>query len=342
VQDLAARFARYVEKRLEGATDVRVLRIARIHGGASRETYRVRLTYRREGREQEGGVILRRDPPGSLIETDRRIEFNAYRAFAGTRVPVPRALWLELDPGHLERPFFVMEEIEGCEASPQALLMPPYAAHAEKIAEQKWSILGEIARARPEERGVVGVFPDVPRERAWAHELDYWERVIDEDALEPQPIARAAIRALRRQPPPPPARLHVVHGDFRTGNFLVDPSGVIRGVLDWEMAHLGDPLEDLAWSINRIWCWARDDRVGGLIPRDRAIAIWERASDLRADPAALRWWELFSSVKALAIWLSSAREYRDGRNRDPVLGLTAWWLSNSQDRAILEALGRLK
>ncbi len=342
MQDLAERFARYVEKRMEGASDVRVLRIARIHGGASRETYRVRLGYRRDGRVEERGVILRRDPSASLIETDRRIEFNAYRAFSGTRVPVPEALWLELDPAHLDRPFFVMEEIEGCEASPQALVLPPYAAHAERIAEQKWTILGEIARARPEERGLVGVFPHVSRERAWAHELEHWEGVIDDDALEPQPIARAAIRALRRSPPPPPARLHVVHGDYRTGNFLVDPGATIRAILDWEMAHLGDPLEDLAWSINRIWCWARDERVGGLVPRGRALAIWEQASGLRADPAALRWWELFSSVKALAIWISSAREYRDGRSRDPVLGLTAWWLSNSQDRAILEAMGKLR
>ncbi len=342
MQDLADRFARYVEKRLEGSADVRVLHIARIHGGASRETYRVRVAYRRDGREEQRGLILRRDPPGSLIDTDRRIEFSAYRAFEGTRVPVPGALWLEQDPGHLDRPFFVMEEIEGCEASPTALLMPPYAAHADRIALQKWSILGEIARARPEECGLVGVFPEVRPERAWARELDYWEGVIDADALEPQPIARAAIRALRRTSPPPPPRLHVVHGDYRTGNFLVDASGTIRGILDWEMAHLGDPLEDLAWSLNRIWCWARDDRVGGLVSRERALAIWEGASGLRADPAALRWWELFSSVKAVAIWISSGREYKDGKNRDPVLGLTAWWLTNAQDRAILEAMGRLK
>jgi aminoglycoside phosphotransferase (APT) family kinase protein len=182
----------------------------------------------------------------------------------------------------------------------------------------------------------------VAPDACWKRELEHWERVLDEDELCPQPIGRAAIRWLRRHPPHPAQRICVVHGDFRTGNFLVSPDGTIRAVLDWEMCHLGDPLEDLAWSLNRIWCWARDDRAGGLLPRARAVALWERASGFVADPAALRWWELFSSVKALGIWVSSAKEYSEGTNHDPVLAFTGWWLTNAQDRAILETLGRLR
>ena len=58
---------------------------------------------------------------------------------------------------------------------------------------------------------------------------------------------------LRRTPPPPAQKISVVHGDYRTGNFLHDGDGVIRGILDWEMAHLGDPLEDLAWALDPLW-----------------------------------------------------------------------------------------
>ena len=105
---------------------------------------------------------------------------------------------------------------------------------------------------------------------------------------------------------------------------------------------VGDPLEDLAWSLNRVWCWARDGRVGGLTSKENAIRIWEAASGLRADPEALRWWELFSSVKGLAIWVSSAREYQTGKNKDPVLALSGWWPTNAQDRAALETLGKLR
>ena len=70
---------------------------------------------------------------------------------------------------------------------------------------------------------------------------------VDRNELEPQPIIRAAIRWLRANPPPPPERVSVVHGDYRVGNFLYTKEG-IHGIVDWEMAHLGDPLEDLAWS----------------------------------------------------------------------------------------------
>jgi aminoglycoside phosphotransferase (APT) family kinase protein len=341
MEEFAKRIARYVAHRMPDAENVEVTEIQRIHGGASRETYRLRASYSDDGAERARGLILRRDPSGSLIETDRASEFNAYRAFHGSDVPVPEPLWLEEDPAWLDRPFFVMEEISGCEASPSALLGPPYLEHLERIGEQKWRILGRISRTDPAVLGPDGGRGSVSPADTWKRELDYWEGVIDEDELCPQPIARATIRWLRRHPPAPARRLSVVHGDFRTGNFLVDPEGEIRAILDWEMVHVGDPLEDLAWSINRIWCWARDDRVGGLLSRDRAIAIWEESSGLVADREALHWWELFSSVKALAIWVSSGREYLDGPNRDPVLAFTAWWLPNSQDRAMLETLQRL-
>jgi aminoglycoside phosphotransferase (APT) family kinase protein len=181
----------------------------------------------------------------------------------------------------------------------------------------------------------------VTPDAAWRRELDHWEGVLDADEVCPQPIVRAAIRWLRRNPPPPAQRISVVHADYRTGNFLFDAEGRIRGILDWEMAHLGDPLEDLAWSLGRIWCWARDERRGGLLPKQEAVRIWEQSSGLRADPRALHWWELFSCVKGQGIWVSSAREYESGKNQDAVLALAAWMQMNAQDRSVLELMGHL-
>ena len=342
VSDLAARFADYARGRMPGVRDVRVEDLERIFGGASRETWRLRLCYRDESAgERERRLILRRDPIGSLIETDRRIEFLAYRAFHGSAVPVPEALWLEEDVRFLDQPFFVMEELAGLESRPQMLLAPPYAAHCEKLGVQKWTILGEIAKADPVALRLTDAMPVPAPDTAWKRELDHWEGVLDEDEMCPQPIIRAAIRWLRRNPPPPAQRVAVVHADYRTGNFLFDTEGRIRAILDWEMAHLGDPLEDLAWSINRIWCWARDERRGGLLPKERAVQLWEQSSGLRADPRALHWWELFSCVKGQGIWVSSAKEYQAGKNQDPVLALAAWMQMNAQDRAALELMGHL-
>ncbi|MGI9592321.1 MAG: phosphotransferase family protein, partial [Myxococcota bacterium] len=297
MEPLEQRLAAYIANQLEDAEMVRVEELDRIFGGASRETYRFVLRWTEGGQERQRRLILRRDPPGSLIETERAVEFAAYRAFHGSTVPVPEPLWLEEDTSHLDHPFFVMEELAGFEASPQAIVQPPYAEHAASFARQKWTILGEIAKADVGKLGVEGVMEPVAADHCWERELAHWEGVLGEDELVPQPVVRAAIRWLRRNPPQPPSKLALVHADFRTGNFLYDTEGKIHAILDWEMAHLGDPLEDLAWSLNPVWRWAGDDRCGGLAKREEAIRIWERASGLEVEPEALRWWEVFSSVK---------------------------------------------
>ncbi|HEX4711141.1 phosphotransferase family protein [Phenylobacterium sp.] len=337
---LEPQLAAYIAGRMPEASDLRVADLERISGGASRETYRFRLIWREDGEARERKLILRRDPPASLIDTERRVEFEAYRAFAGSAVPVPRMLWLEEQDAALGHPFFVAEELAGFQASPQMLFAGGYDAVLAKIAERKWTILGEIARADPEALGLTSVMEAPALDACWRRELDHWEAIFDSDEAEPQPIARAAIRWLRANPPPPAEKLSVVHGDYRTGNFLYDEAGDIHGILDWEMAHLGDPLEDLAWGFNPIWQFGRG-LAGGLVPQDEAAAIWARASGLAVDPAALHWWTLFNCVKGQGIWVGSARAFIDGGNREPIMVYPAWWLLNAQDRAILKVMGRL-
>src|SRR3569623_2976688 len=220
------------------------------------------------------------------------------------------------------------------------LFSGPFDAVLPRVAERKWTILGETAMANPAALGLTSVMEAPALDACWKRELDYWEGVLDRDQAEPLPIARAASRRLRANPPPPAQKLSVVHGDYRTGNFLYDEAGEIHGVLDWEMAHLGDPLEDLAWSFNPIWRFGRG-LAGGLVPKAEAIAIWEAASGLRADPKALHWWELFNCVKGQGIWVGSARAFIAGGNTEPIMVYPAWWLLNAQDRAILKVMGRL-
>ena len=317
MEELARRLQDYLRREL-GAPDLRVENLARIYGGASRETYRFRARY--EGRDR--GLILRRDPPASLIETERTTEFRAYQAFHKLGLPVPEPIALETDGGALERPFFIMAEIENCSVA-SILAADPYGVHREKIGRQFFSVLGRIAGADPDGIGLNDL--EGARVDCWAHELQRWEKVIEEDEREPQPIARGAIRWLNRNPPPRAQKISVVHGDYRTGNFLFDADGNIRGVLDWEMAHLGDPLEDLAWSLDPLWSHGDTARAAGTISRADAIRIWEKTSGLRFDPAAFAWWEIFASLKGLGIWISAAREYFEGRNSDPVNAFSGWY-----------------
>jgi aminoglycoside phosphotransferase (APT) family kinase protein len=338
MQELGDRIAAYLAHQWPQATDVAVEAIDRVFGGASRETYRLTVCLRESGRLRKRRLVLRRDPASSLIETDRATEFRAYAAFYGTDVPVPRPLLLETDPRWLDRPFFVMEEVVGAVSTPKLLTEHPYLDRREAIGEQKWRILGVIARTDPEKIGLCDTLEAPMLENCWARELDSWERIIDADEMTPQPIARAAIRRLRRDPPPPPRRLSVVHGDYRTGNFLFDDTGRIRAILDWEMCHLGDPLEDLAWALDPLWSWPDRELPGKLVPRERALALWEEASGMTIDRRSLAWWEIFASVKGLAIWISSGREFADGRNQDPILALASWFPADVHDRVLVERL----
>lgn len=333
---------RYFTDRLHDAHDVEVTRCFRIPGGASCETWSVDLRWvEGSGKRREQGVIVRRDPEASLVEgSDRRVEFDFYRSFADSNVPVPRPLFLETDASWLERPFFVMERIDGCASQFMALLEADFAPHRDGLARRMYEVLGDIAATPIDDLPATESSAVPAAAECWSRELEHWAGVIARNALEPQPIAEAGIRWLRRHPPPPPARVAVVHGDYRTGNFLYRGSE-IHGVLDWEMAHFGDPIEDVAWSFMPAWQWARDGRAGGIADEDEALRVWSARSGLAVDRAALDWWRVFSCVKAQGIWLTGAREYAEGRAQDVMLAFTSYWLINSQDRYLLAALGRL-
>ncbi len=307
--------------------------LARIPGGASRQTYRFDAVTK-AGRR---GLILRRDPLDSLIDTDRRIEYLAYQSFHPRGVPTPEPIVLDEDGGVVERPFFLMSRIDGGKAA-SPFSVAPYAPHEQAIGQQFFRILGEIAAADPASLPISQAARTPTPETCWSVELDHWERELDKDELHPDPIARAAIRRLRRRPPPPAQKLSVVHGDYRSGNFLHDGEGRILAILDWEMAHVGDPLEDLAWAIDPLWSHFDETRVSGLLPRAEAIATWERASGLTADPEALAWWGLLNSFKGLVIWVSAAKSFRDGGGVDPVLGFTGLYCTRRHDQILAETL----
>ncbi len=340
MDEFETRFAAYLQHKMPGASSVEVTGLSRIHGGASRETYRLRASWQEGGTRRERPLILRRDPVASLIETERDLEYNAYRAFHPTGLPVPEPFFLETDLKWLDRPFFVMEQIEDCVAG-SAFSADPYGVHREKIGRQFWTHLGKIAGADPKKIGFAGGGAADPR-KSWLHELEKWEKVIDEDELMPQPIARAAIRWMKRNPPPPSPKISVVHGDYRTGNFLYNGEGEIKAILDWEMAHLGDPLEDVAWAADPLWAFENAERPGGMIPREEAFRLWEEASGLKVDPARLRWWEIFNSLKGLAIWISAGKEYQTGANRDPILAFSSWYPTDVHNRVLAKRIAELR
>ncbi len=104
----------------------------------------------------------------------------------------------------------------------------------------------------------------------------------------------------------------LVHGDFRMGNVVVGPDG-LRAVLDWELAHVGDPHEDLAWMCTRTWRFGHASApVGGVGPREPFYRAYEQESGRTLDRAALRWWETLCSAKVCVVWIVQMNAYLSG------------------------------
>jgi aminoglycoside phosphotransferase (APT) family kinase protein len=132
-----------------------------------------------------------------------------------------------------------------------------------------------------------------------------------------EPVVAEALGWLRRHAPVS-GEIVLLHGDYRLGNWLVERAGAqtrITGLLDWEMVHLGDPVEDLAWCISHLWRGSTP-RAACLAAPEEFVALYEAASGRSVDRAALRWFEVLSIVKMIAIMLTGIRAFAEGRTRD--------------------------
>jgi len=315
------RLAAYLQQRMPGAAGIAVTNVARIAGGASRETWSFDAAWTEAGISVERGFIIRRDPPASLLDGNNDLEFELYAALSDTGVPVPPVYWIERDGSALDRPFFVMGRLPGATDARTLVTSPEFAGIRPQIAQQKARILAEIHSF--DIAALASIDRPAPGELPGAHETARWEAVMRRDALEPQPVLAMAFSWLKRHVPPPPGRLALVHADYRTGNFLYDQSG-ITGILDWEMAHAGDPIEDVAWLMIKSWRWAGDDRVGGLCSRDEFIRMYEEAGGARVDRDALLFWEVLANVKFATLFLTGLRSIVEGKTPDLLLALTAF------------------
>ena len=288
---------------------VQITGLKRFHGGSARQTYRFDVVGHSGRRE---ALVLRRDPPSSLIETDRLAEYRAIQCFAGSEVPVPAPVHCDPTPASFGSPGFLMREVAGGQAA--GLLDPePYGDHAASVGRQFFTALGRIHACDPTAAGL-----DAPPTHPALARLAHWQAAYAADRFRPEPVLEAAMAWLAANPPPAPPRLSIVHGDYRSGNFLHDGAGRLLAILDWEMVHAGDAHEDLAWACDPLWSHF-SGKAGGMLPLAEAIAAWEAASGFTLDPIAWAWWRIMAQVQGLVIWISAAREIIDGRSHDPVL-----------------------
>ncbi|WP_432841557.1 phosphotransferase family protein [Dactylosporangium sp. CA-092794] len=302
VTGFVARAQAYLRRRLD-RPDLTVTGTCQATGGGSRLTRSVTIEWTdHDGRRQER-LVFRLDPPAGILDSNRHLEFEMYSAFHPVEgVPVPEPILVEDDPQHLGMTFLLMRWLPGS-GSKAGVMRPEYDAVRPRLGRQMFEILGTIARTPVEQLHL----PYASRNGLdWRDRLDHWHDVMAGHALGPTPVFDAVIRYLRRNPPPP-APTTVVHGDFRIGNYLYTAEDGIQGVVDWELSHLGDPHEDLAYACLPYWRpMAHPDLIAGAITEPEAIGIWERTSGLVASREALRIWTMFAYIRLAAILSTGA------------------------------------
>ncbi len=148
--------------------------------------------------------------------------------------------------------------------------------------------------------------------------------------VEPVPIMSLAERWLRENAPVCPKPV-IVHGDLRMGNFMFEePSGRITAILDWELAHIGDHHEDIAWVLQKLWgTWREDGEflVCGLMPRNEFIRQYEEQSGNKVDPVSLHYYEVLNAYKCGVMDLAQAIRAAQESNNHQDIVLT--WLATA-------------
>jgi aminoglycoside phosphotransferase (APT) family kinase protein len=287
-----------------------------IPGGASRETWLVQAVG--GGQTTESGDqatrgsrwVLRRDPEGSVSLVPIADEFALIARAAEAGVPVPQPVFSEPAGGRLETAAMLVSFVDGTSVAPRILRKPEYERARAALPEQLAHALAHIHTIDPGSLG--GVLPEPGANPAFT-QLDEWERQLDEIG-EPLPAVELGLRWLRANAPEP-AQTRLVHGDFRLGNFIVDEDG-LAAVIDWELAHLGDPAEDVGWLCIRSWRFGNDALpvagVGGL---EEFLTAYESAGAEPIDRGRIRYWEVFGNLKWAVICARQAFDHLTGVRR---------------------------
>ena len=284
----------------------RVSGVRRVGGGASKEQFFFTLS--EDGTEEK--FLLRMDPRSAITETDREREFVLIGAMQG-RVPVPEPVWIDNDARHFPQAAAILRVVSGVTKPSNAGIkvsglgtwLGPELRDKIKgqFLDHLVAIHGYDFRANP----LPGFeIPDADPKQAARWAYNYWRELWEVDEGEPRPIMSLATQWLVDHMPET-AELVVIHGDYRTGNYLFDEaSGKITALLDWELARIGDFHEDLAWVLIEIFGSFDDEgvfRASDLFEREEFVTEYERRSGRSVNRDTLHYYDVMSSWKCNVI-----------------------------------------
>jgi aminoglycoside phosphotransferase (APT) family kinase protein len=278
-------------------------------------------------------LVARMEPAESLNSTSRQREFELLAAFSGV-IPVPRVYWVDPDATWFPEPALVYAFAEGT-TKPRAVQGKVAGIGTnfgpelrQRLAPQFIEYLAKIHTFDPEGCAFSAFDrPEIGTTQSALWQLNRTRRIWEEDRGEELPLMEVAANWLERNLPTLD-RVSVVHGDYRSGNFLFDEATArITAVLDWERGYLGDRHRDLAWTTaEQYGHWSEDGKTflaSGIAPVDELLERYEEASGLRVDPERLRYYRIFNCYQIVVTALgSSYRVAHLGKTHQDVL--IAW------------------
>ncbi|MEO8296398.1 MAG: phosphotransferase family protein [Burkholderiales bacterium] len=259
-------------------------------------------------------LILRLAPAAGILPTYRAApEAALLRSVEPLGLPTPRALWFSDDPQWLGTPFLVCSRCPGDAPLLTRKLLQSGGGDLPVLAREFVDHLARLHSLDWEHSEFAPFARRVTREEAALQEVAYWADVVAEFAPRPEPLMEWVRRWLVAHAPVAP-RVGIVHGDYRLGNFLAQ-DGRITGLLDWELAHVGDPHDDLGWAlmpdVN-----GSTDKLFGVMDRSEVFERYEAASGVRIDPAVIAYYDVLSRYKLVAICFSGIGVFASGRTND--------------------------
>jgi aminoglycoside phosphotransferase (APT) family kinase protein len=275
--------------------------VRRLSGGASMETWSA-LAVTSQGTRP---IILRRDRPGAP-QSSRLDEAALLRLVRAAGVPVPEVL-AEGEGDDVGTAYLVMEFLHG-ETIPRKLLRDEeFSAARGRLVAQVGQALAAIHTVPAAEVAFLG--PLLTPEQLVGALTDVLVRLGCAS-----PVFELAVRWLLANLPVM-VDPTLVHGDVRNGNLMVDAAG-LSSVLDWELAHPGQPAEDLGWFCVRAWRFGQDDKpAGGFGTRKELLEAYRQAGGRSVSPEDLRFWEVFGTLKWGATCLSQVAIHLRGDAR---------------------------
>ena len=281
--------------------EVSVDNLRALTGGASRTTW----AFDAVTGERRRSLILRTGPPDD-VHAGMELEARSQAAAATAGAPVPHILVADDSPAALGNPFLICDEIKG-------------ETIVRRIQRQLDGADGQVGRAallRQSAQALAAIHRADPNDPGLDHEdqLVEWRERLDAMGDTTATFEWGFRWLAARKPPPSPAVL--VHGDFRMGNLIVDGSD-LAAVLDWELVHVGQAYEDLAWFCIRAWRFGAPASLGagGLGSIESFLLAYEQASGTTVDRVAFHWWLVLATLRWGVICRHQAERHLSGQAR---------------------------